>query len=159
MSCHSVWRCFIRLCSEKLSRIWRIHWRTDPAFRPIAFLRVNRTLATLALAPSLCLALLLGWVLLRTVPFIGEFGKDAQRDSVIHVMTMPVLGTAAVMTQQELPQMPGTGLPILFLRPRDLAVHLAGAVVFVLVGLWRPNKISILTGITSFRLSSDKPSL
>ncbi len=144
----------------------------------IAFLRASRILATLALAPSIFLALIMGWVMLRTIPFIGEYGADALRDSVIvmygalafivialmledarrldtiigyyrrftviHVMAMPVLGTIAALAYDELPQMPGTGLPILALRPGDLAVHLAGAAVFVLVGLWRPSRTWVL---------------
>ncbi len=121
---------------------------------------------------------MMAWVLIRTIPFIDEYGLNALRDSVIimygllafvvialmledatriervlsafrgfivaFVFVMPVGGTIAAFSQHELPQMPGTGLPILTLRPGDLAVHLAGAAVFTLAGLWRPRAIWVI---------------
>jgi hypothetical protein len=144
----------------------------------LVFLRVNRTFATLASLPAILLVLMMCWVLVRTIPFIAEFGISALRDSVIIMygvlsfvvialmledtnrvdrlvesyrgfivilgFIMPIAGTIAAFLQDELPQMPGTGLPILMIRPGDLAVHLAGASVFILAGLWKPSRIWLL---------------
>jgi O-antigen ligase len=144
----------------------------------LAFLKANRTFAALASWPALLLLPTMAWVVIRTIPFIGEYGLNALRDSVIiiygvlafvvialmledakriervlnayrgfivaFVFIMPIVGTIAAFSQHELPQMPGTGLPILSLRFGDLAVHLSGAAVFTLAGLWRPPVIWML---------------
>jgi hypothetical protein len=49
----------------------------------IVFLWTGCFIAALATLPSLLLAVLLIWVLLRTLPFIGAYGLDALRDSVV----------------------------------------------------------------------------
>ncbi len=49
----------------------------------IIFLRSGCFLATLATPTSVLLAITMTWVLLRTLPFIGVYGFDAPRDSVI----------------------------------------------------------------------------
>lgn len=51
----------------------------------LALMRTRCWFAMLATPASLLLAVLIGWVLIRTVPFIGPYGVDAVRDSVIVV--------------------------------------------------------------------------
>src|SRR5262245_22814635 len=47
------------------------------------FLRTGCFVAVFATLPSLLLAITMMWVLLRTLPFIGVYGLDALRDSVV----------------------------------------------------------------------------
>ena len=47
------------------------------------FLRSGVWLASIATLPGLMLVALMSWVLVRTVPFIGEYGFDALRDSTV----------------------------------------------------------------------------
>ena len=49
----------------------------------LAFARSGACLATLASLPSLVLAVLMLWGVARTVPFLGVYGMDALRDSVL----------------------------------------------------------------------------
>jgi hypothetical protein len=49
----------------------------------IIFLRTGCLIASLATLPSLLLAAAMAWVMLRTLPFVGIYGFDALRDSVV----------------------------------------------------------------------------
>ncbi|MGE0751283.1 MAG: O-antigen ligase family protein [Variibacter sp.] len=49
----------------------------------LVFLRMGLLFACLTTLPSLILAALMAWTLLRTVPFVRSYGADALRDSVI----------------------------------------------------------------------------
>lgn len=49
----------------------------------LAFLRSGACVASLATLPSLLLAALMALVVVRTIPFLGAYGFDALRDSVI----------------------------------------------------------------------------
>ena len=49
----------------------------------VVFLTSGSAVATFATLPSLLLGTLGGWVIIRTLPYLGEFGIDALRDSVI----------------------------------------------------------------------------
>jgi hypothetical protein len=49
----------------------------------IAFVRSGCAIATLATVPSVLLALLSGWGVMRAVPYLSQFGFDSLRDSVI----------------------------------------------------------------------------
>src|SRR5215813_11575730 len=49
----------------------------------IVFLWTGCFIAALATLPGLLLAFLLIWVVLRTLPFVGTYGFDALRDSVV----------------------------------------------------------------------------
>lgn len=49
----------------------------------LALLRSGCLVAVFAFGPSLLLAATMGWTLLRTLPFVGTYGFDALRDSVI----------------------------------------------------------------------------
>src|SRR5262245_35732720 len=48
----------------------------------VVFLRTGCFFAVLASLPSVLLVTIMGWVLFRTLPFIGVYGLDALRDSV-----------------------------------------------------------------------------
>jgi len=49
----------------------------------IVLLRTGCLIATLATLPSVFLALTMTWVAIRVMPYLGEYGLDALRDSVI----------------------------------------------------------------------------
>jgi O-Antigen ligase len=49
----------------------------------LVLLRSGCLIAVFAFGPSLLLAATMGWTLLRTLPFVGTYGFDALRDSVI----------------------------------------------------------------------------
>jgi hypothetical protein len=49
----------------------------------LVLLRSGCLVAVFAFGPSLLLAAIMGWTLLRTLPFVGSYGFDALRDSVI----------------------------------------------------------------------------
>jgi hypothetical protein len=49
----------------------------------LVLLRSGCLVAVFAFGPSLLLAATMGWTLLRTLPFVGTYGFDALRDSVI----------------------------------------------------------------------------
>jgi O-antigen ligase/polysaccharide polymerase Wzy-like membrane protein len=49
----------------------------------IIFLRTGCLIAAVATLPSLLLAAAMAWVTLRTLPFVGMYGFDALRDSVV----------------------------------------------------------------------------
>ena len=134
----------------------------------VIFWRTRCFAGVLTTFPALLLAATMGWVLLRTLPFIDSYGIDALRDSVvvmyggfafivtallledgrrvnkivqyygafvnIYIPTTPFIFVAGRYIGDSLPEIPGTGVPFLQLQPTDLAVHLAGAAVFALVG-------------------------
>lgn len=47
-----------------------------------AFVNAKCIAASLSTFPALCLIALMGWALLRTIPYIGDYGIEALRDSV-----------------------------------------------------------------------------
>lgn len=47
------------------------------------FLETGYVIAALTMLPSLLLAMMMAWVLVRTLPFVGVYGVDALRDSVV----------------------------------------------------------------------------
>ena len=49
----------------------------------IVLLRTGCLIATLATLPSVLLALTITWVAIRVMPYLGEYGLDALRDSVV----------------------------------------------------------------------------
>jgi hypothetical protein len=49
----------------------------------VVFLRTHCLLGVFAIQPAFFLALMMGWALLRTLPFVGDYGFDALRDSVV----------------------------------------------------------------------------
>jgi hypothetical protein len=71
----------------------------------------------------------------RLVALYGRF-------AIIFPPAMLVITLAALAGQDTLPKFPGTGLPILTIRPGDQGVHLAGVSIFVLLGFCRrPGRV------------------
>lgn len=65
----------------------------------VVFLRTGLLFAVLTTTPSLLLALLMAWALLRTIPFVAVHGMDALRDSVIIMYGGFAYVVAAVLLQ------------------------------------------------------------
>jgi len=139
------------------------------------FLRTGCYIAALVALPNLILLLLLILAVARTLPFIGPYGFDALRDSVlllyggfalivtalllekreriadvyryfqilasIYVFAAPAAYLAAKGARDLIPTWPGTGVPIVYLRAGEIAVHVCGAAVVALVGM---RKFSVL---------------
>jgi len=141
----------------------------------IIFLRSGCLLAALATLTAVLLAITMIWVLLRTLPFIGVYGFDAPRDSVVILYGAFALIVISLLLEDArrittlvhyyavfvglfvpatavlfnfyrifldyLPNFPGQDMPLLYLKPGDIGVHLGGAAVFALAGFrnvgWR----------------------
>src|SRR5262245_55531552 len=140
--------------------------------------------------PCQLLALLMGWVMLRTIPYIGEHGLDALRDSVIvtygllglimiavliedprrlprvvsaygrfaaaGIPVMVALASMAVAFKEQLPDLPGLGVPILHFRPGDFGAHLGGAMVFMLLGLGYASRFWIAIALVGAVLAASQ---
>ena len=66
----------------------------------IAFLKSRCAVATLATLPSLLLGFLFGWAIIRTLPYLGEFGADAMRDSAAVVYSGFAFIIAALLLER-----------------------------------------------------------
>ncbi len=144
----------------------------------VVMLRTGCLIAALATLPSLVLAATMIWVLLRTLPYVGVYGFDALRDSVvvmyggfafviiallledgrrinsmlwsfgtfvsIYVPAIPFLYAFSHYMADYVPNWPGYNVPFLEIRASEIAVHLTGAAVFVLVGFRKVSSLWIL---------------
>ena len=144
----------------------------------VVVLRTGCLIAALATLPSLVLAATMIWVLLRTLPYVGVYGFDALRDSVvvmyggfafviiallledgrrinsmlwsfgtfvsIYVPAIPFLYAFSHYMADYVPNWPGYNVPFLEIRASEIAVHLTGAAVFVLVGFRKVSSLWIL---------------
>jgi hypothetical protein len=122
---------------------------------------------------------MMGWVALRTLPFVGSYGFDALRDSVVimyggfalivtalllqdsrrintlvgyydkflsfYVPMIPLLFVISWNMKAYLPTVFGSGVPALNIQPGDVAVHLTGAAVFVMVGFRRSRRLWLVS--------------
>jgi hypothetical protein len=143
----------------------------------LVLLRSGCLVALFASAPGLLLAATIGWTLSRTLPFVGIYGFDALRDSVIlmyggfsfivaalliedyrridklvryyrifldiYVPAVPILFPLSFYFQDTMPKLPGTTVSLVWLGAGEVAVHLAGAVVFALAGFRKPTPVWI----------------
>ena len=137
----------------------------------VVALRTGCLVNLLAFPPYLLLAMLAGWTMLRTVPFIQTDGLDALRDSVvviyggfavivstllledprrigivvsyyqrfvgIYLPCVPPLFFLSWYFSDQLPRLPGTDVPLVWLGAGEVGAHLAGIVVFVMAGFSR----------------------
>jgi hypothetical protein len=144
----------------------------------IVVLRTGCLVAALATLPSLVLAATMTWVLLRTLPYVGVYGFDALRDSVvimyggfavvviallledgrrintilryygaflnIYIPAIPLVFAFSRYMADHIPRWPGYNVPFLQVGSGEVAVHLAGAVVFVLVGFRKATPLGII---------------
>jgi O-Antigen ligase len=154
----------------------------------VILLRTGCLIAALTTLPSLVLAAAMAWVLLRTLPFVGAYGFDALRDSVVimyggfafiviallledgrrvntivryyggflklYVPTIPFLFAFNRYMLDYIPVWPGYNVPLLRLGPGEVAVHLAGAAVFALVGFCKATPLWIALVFTAVLLAS-----
>src|SRR5882724_4622253 len=154
----------------------------------VVFLRTGCFIAALTKLPSLLLAVLMIWVLLRTLPFVGVYGFDALRDSVvimyggfafvviallledgrrintilryygaflkIYIPAIPFLFGFNHYLADYIPDVPGTTVRLLWIGPSEVAVHLAGAAVFVLVGFRKATLLWIVLLVAALTMVS-----
>ena len=139
----------------------------------IAFLNSKCAVAAFATLPSLLLGVLVGWTILRTLPYLGEFGVDALRDSVIVVYGgfaliivalllerperilliirfLRVVATIAIVVAPCLLVLRLMGIIELPVKAGLVADHLAGAGLLILLGFMRASvgwRIILLIGI------------
>lgn len=141
----------------------------------LMFMRSGCYIAAFVNLPNLILLALLLLAVARTLPFIGPYGFDALRDSVlllyggfalivtalllekrerlgdiyryfqflasIYVFIAPVAYFVVKSGRDFIPAWPGTGVPIVYLRAGEIAVHVCAAAVIALVGM---RKFSVL---------------
>ena len=154
----------------------------------LVMLRTGCLIAALATLPSLVLAATMLWVLLRTLPYVGVYGFDALRDSVvimyggfafviiallledgrrinsmlwsfgtflsIYVPAIPFLYAFSHYMADYVPNWPGYNVPFLEIRASEIAVHLTGAAVFVLVGFRKVSSLWILFVLAMMMMAS-----
>ncbi|PZW38683.1 O-antigen ligase-like membrane protein [Humitalea rosea] len=126
-------------------------------------------LATFTSAPNLLLGITCCWVLARTAPYVGTYGVDALRDSVVIIYGVFAMIMCGLLIEQPRrindlyrlvavfttyygpwawtlyffskvtrnygPYWPGSGLPMVLIRPGEVAVHVAASTVFALLFL------------------------
>ncbi len=154
----------------------------------IVLLRTGCLVATLGSLPGVLLAATMGWTLIRTLPFIGVYGLDALRDSVVamyggfaftviaillengsrintiiryyrtflnfYVPVIPFLFAINHYLQDSIPHVPGADVRLLWLAPSEVAAHLAGAMVFALVGFRRMTLLWIAPLVAAMTIVS-----
>ncbi len=151
----------------------------------VVLLRTRCWLALPATPACLILLVLMVWVVLRTVPYVGPYGIDALRDSVVILYGLFALVVIALVVEdprrlawivslyarfawlygiiggalfigsvflaERLPQAP---IQLPYVRPGEAATHLAGAAVFVLLGLRRVTLVWCVLLVVSMVLVS-----
>ncbi|KRE12729.1 hypothetical protein ASE66_19715 [Bosea sp. Root483D1] len=140
----------------------------------LAFLASGCTTALLTTVPAISAAVLMGWVLLRTLQGIGPYGVDAFRDGAVALYAGFAFIVAALLIERpiriaqivgyfrvharvlipiaivlyliarffgaSIPKLPGQNVEIISVRSGELAAHLCGALVLVLVGLCKVSR-------------------
>jgi O-Antigen ligase len=98
----------------------------------VALWRSGCAFVTLATLPSLLLGLLCGWAIIRTLPYLSEFGLDALRDSVV----VGYGGFAFIVTGLLLEKPERLALAIRFLRVLGSVIVIVGPILLVLRATW-----------------------
>ncbi|QWG14616.1 O-antigen ligase family protein [Bradyrhizobium sediminis] len=152
----------------------------------VVFLRIGAFAGALATLPAVLLIALMGWVLARTLPFVGWYGFDALRDSVVVIYgcfaffvigllledarrintvlryygimlaTFPAIPVGFWLTKywaDYIPRLYGP-VPIVEIGASAVGTHLAGAMVFVLIGFRRVSFLWILVWFITLALVS-----
>src|SRR5712664_234274 len=154
----------------------------------VILLRTGCLVAALATLPSLVLAATMTWVLLRTLPYVGVYGFDALRDSVvimyggfafvviallledgrrintmlryygeflnIYIPAIPLVFAFSRYMADHIPRWPGYNVPLLQIGSGEVAVHLAGASVFALVGFRKVTPLWIVLVFATVLMAS-----
>lgn len=138
----------------------------------IVFFRAGASIAATAALPAVLLLALMALVLARTLPFLGVYGFNALRDSVIVIyggfafiliallledarrigivlryyrivlVSLPAMFVGSLLFKywgEDIPELVGP-VPILYTSPSGVGTHLAGVMVFALIGY---RKVSI----------------
>ncbi len=110
----------------------------------VAFIATGCWVAVLASLPALMLALLMGLVIIRTIPYVGTHGLDAARDAVVVLYG----GFAFVVTALLLEQPDRIRTILRYLRlmmiiyvPLVLAIYYLPRVAGHLLPLWSPTGV------------------
>jgi hypothetical protein len=139
----------------------------------IVFLRTGAGVGAMATVPAILLLSLMVLVVARTLPFLGLYGFDALRDSVVVIYggfafiligllledarridvmlryyrimlaSLPAIFVASLLVKywgDDIPQLFGP-VPILDTAPSAVGTHLAGAMIFVLIGYARVSVV------------------
>lgn len=150
----------------------------------VVFIRTGALAGTLATVPALLLVILIVWVLARTLPFIGLYGVDSLRDSVVAIYgcfaffvigllledarrinkligyygimlaSFPAIPVAFWLTKywgDYIPRLYGP-VPIVEIGSSAVGTHLAGAMVFVLIGYRKVSFLWLLVWFITFAL-------
>ncbi|ACL60435.1 O-antigen ligase family protein [Methylobacterium nodulans] len=136
----------------------------------VVFIRTRCWLALGSALPMLILAVLIAWVVCRTVVFLPVYGFDALRDSVVVIYGVFALVVASLLIEKperigwilaayapfaalygivapailnvsvvfpNFPTWPGLDVPFIYVRLGEAAIHLAGSLIFVMLGFRR----------------------
>lgn len=140
----------------------------------LAFLASGCATSLLTTVPAVSAALLMAWVLFRTLQGIGAYGIDALRDGAVALYAGFAFIVAALLVERpiriaqvvgyfriharvlipiaivlyliarffgaSIPKLPGQNVEIISVRSGELAAHLCGALVLVLVGLCKVSR-------------------
>jgi hypothetical protein len=147
----------------------------------LAFFASGSTTTLLTTVPAISAALLMGWVLLRTLQGIGSYGVDALRDGAVALYAGFAFIVAALLIERpiriaqimgyfriqarvlipiaivlyliarfffaSIPKLPGQNVEIISVRSGELAAHLCGALVLVLVGLCKVSRTWLVVAL------------
>src|SRR5215469_11226636 len=150
----------------------------------VVFLRTGAGVSAMATMPAVLLLALMVLVVARTFPFLGLYGFDALRDSVIVIYggfafiligllledarridimvryyrvmlaSLPAMFAGSLLLKywgDDIPQVFGP-VPVLNAGPSAVATHLAGAMVFVLIGYSRVSVAWLAIWFATFGL-------
>jgi hypothetical protein len=150
----------------------------------VVFIRVGAFVAALATLPALLLVALMAWVLARTLPFVGLYGFDSLRDSVVVIYGCFALIVIGLLLEDarrintvlryygimltcfpgislgfwlekywgdDIPQLYGP-VPILDIGASALGTHLAGTMVFALIGYRRVSFLWVVAWLATLAL-------
>ncbi len=149
----------------------------------LAFLVSGSATALLSTVPAISAALLMAWVLLRTLQGLGSYGVDALRDGAVALYAGFGFIVAALLIERpiriaeivgyfrvharvlipiaivlyliarffgaHIPKVPGQNIDIISVRSGELAAHLCGALVLVVVGLCKVSRTWVVASLAA----------
>lgn len=148
------------------------------------FFRIGTFAGVFVTLPALLLVVLMVWVLARTIPFVGLYGLESLRDSVVVIygcfaffviglllqdarrintllryfgimlLSFPAIPVGFWLTKywgDHIPRLYGS-VPIVEIGASAVGTHLAGAMVFVLIGFRRVSLVWLLVWFITLAL-------
>jgi hypothetical protein len=149
----------------------------------LAFLASGCMTVLVATVPAVSAALLMAWVLLRTLQGLGAYGIDAPRDGAVALYAGFAFIVAALLVERpariaqivgyfrlharilipiaiifyliarflgsSIPKLPGQDVEVISVRSGELAAHLCGALVLVLVGLCSVGRVWLVAALAA----------